>query len=164
MHSTRLPAALLTAAFVLGTSSMNAVLAAPLPSDNPFARASTLPFQAPPLDRIRNEHFAPALEAGMAEQRREIEAIANSSEAPTFENTIVAMERSGELLTRVNAVFFNLSSSNTNDTLERVQTEDRPEVERLMGNVRTALTDRKWADLTQASNALADILFYLEDA
>ena len=62
---------------------------------NPFMAESTLPFHAPPFDKIKDEHYAPALEAGMAEQRKEMDAIAASKDAPTFDNTIVAMERSG---------------------------------------------------------------------
>lgn len=103
---------------------MNA--AAALSPDNPFARPSSLPYRLPPLDKIENRHFAPALEAGMAEQLEEIEAIANNPEPPTFENTIVAMERSGQLLTRVSEVFYNLTSSNTNPELDQVQSEFAP--------------------------------------
>ncbi|AMN45857.1 dipeptidyl carboxypeptidase II [Steroidobacter denitrificans] len=92
-----------------------------LPSDNPFARESTLPYQLPPLDRIKNEHFKPALIAGMAQQREEIAAITANPAAPSFENTILAMERSGRLLTRVQAVFENLAAANTNPVIEDVQ-------------------------------------------
>ncbi|HEX2493374.1 MAG TPA: M3 family metallopeptidase [Steroidobacter sp.] len=110
-----------------GSLTMNSsATAAPLPSDNPFARESTLPFQTPPFDRIRNEHFGPALEAGMAEQREQIEAIATNLAPATFENTIVALEKSGQLLTRTNATFGNLTASNTNAELEQLQTEMAP--------------------------------------
>jgi peptidyl-dipeptidase Dcp len=95
-------------------------------SANPFFAPSTLQYQMPHFDRIRDEHFAPALERGMAEQRAEIDAIAASEEPPTFENTIVAMERSGELLSRVAPVFSNLSGAHTNDTLNAVQREFAP--------------------------------------
>ncbi len=106
---------------------MNA-FAASLPPDNPFAEPSTLAYQLPPLDKIRNEHFAPALTAGMEEQIEEIEAIANDPEPPTFENTIVAMERSGALLDRATSVFYNLASSNTNPEIEKLQTEMAPKL------------------------------------
>ena len=99
-----------------------------LAPDNPFARESTLPYQLPPFDKIKDEHFEPALLAGMAEQRKEIDAIAKNPAAPTFENTIVAMERSGELLTRASAVFGNLTASNTNPQLEALQTEMSPKL------------------------------------
>ena len=102
--------------------------AAPLSPQNPFARASTLPYELPPFDKIRNEHFGPALEAGMAEQRREIDAIARNPAAATFENTIVALEKSGQLLTRVNATFANLTASHTNPDLEKLQTEMAPKL------------------------------------
>src|SRR6267378_8117689 len=78
---------------------------------NPFFAESTLPFHAPPFDKIKDSDYAPAIEAGMEGQLAEIEAIANNSAAPTFANTLEAMERSGALLTRVTKVFFNLSQS-----------------------------------------------------
>src|SRR5690242_18049293 len=95
-------------------------------TDNPLFKPSTLPYQAPPLDKISNAHFKPALESGMAEQRREIEAIANNPAAPTFDNTITAMERSGDLLSRASAVFGSVTASNTNPELEALQTELAP--------------------------------------
>ncbi|MFO7304678.1 MAG: M3 family metallopeptidase [Gammaproteobacteria bacterium] len=118
---------------------MNAI-AASLPPDNPFAKPSTLPYQLPPLDKIKNEHFMPAFEAGMEEQLREIAAIANNSAPPTFENTIVAMERSGALLTRVANVFFNLTASNTNPELEEIQSKMAP---RLSAHSDAILLDAK---------------------
>src|SRR6266568_6109929 len=76
-----------------------------LSQPNPFAAQSALPFQAPPFDRIKDSDYQPALEAGMKEQIGEIEAIANQSRAASFDNTIVPMERSGGLLTRVSKAF-----------------------------------------------------------
>jgi len=99
-----------------------------LSPENPFAKESTLPYKLPPLDKIQNVHFEPGLEAGMAEQKAEIQAIAASKEAPTFENTIVALEKSGQLLNRVSTVFFNLSASNTNEAIEKVQTSMAPKL------------------------------------
>jgi peptidyl-dipeptidase Dcp len=107
---------------------MNAVANDLLSTENPFARESALPHQLPPFDRITNAHFGPALEGGMAEQRREIDAIARNPAAPTFENTIVAMERSGRLLSRVSAVFHNLCASHTNPHLEQLQVEMAPKL------------------------------------
>ena len=72
---------------------------------NPFYAASTLPYHAPPFDRIKDTDYQPALEAGMAEQIKEVEAIANNPAAPTFENTLVALEKSGQLYNRVAEVF-----------------------------------------------------------
>ena len=97
-------------------------------SNNPFATASTLPFQAPPFNRIHDADYKPALEEGMRQHLAEVEAIANQPAAPTFDNTIVAMERSGQLLTRVSKVFFALTQSNTNDTLQAVQSEEAPKL------------------------------------
>src|SRR5438128_2518844 len=82
-----------------------------LPAENPFAAASDLPYGLPPFDRIHEEHYGPAFEAGMASQRREVEAVAGDAAEPTFANTVEALERSGALLTRVANVFFNLTSS-----------------------------------------------------
>jgi peptidyl-dipeptidase Dcp len=100
--------------------------AAALPADNPFAVESTLPHGYPPFDRIRDEHFQPAYLAGMAQQLEELERIAGSSEPPTFENTVVAMERSGRLLGRVDRVFSNLNTANTNEALQAVEREVAP--------------------------------------
>src|SRR5690606_9178784 len=91
----------------------------PAPSaENPLLRQSTLPFQYPHFDRVNDAHYAPAFEQGMAEQLTEVKVIAQNSEKPTFANTIVALERSGQLLTRVNNVFFNLASAHTNPTIQ----------------------------------------------
>ncbi|MGZ3545687.1 MAG: hypothetical protein ACXWNY_11710, partial [Gemmatimonadaceae bacterium] len=96
--------------------------------DNPFAVESNLPFHAPRFDLIRNEHYQPALEAGMRQQLAEIDAIAKQTEAPTFDNTIVAMERSGALLTRVSKVFGGVIGANTNDTLQKIQEAEAPKL------------------------------------
>jgi peptidyl-dipeptidase Dcp len=93
---------------------------------NPFAQNSPLPFMAPDFDTIEFEHYRPAFMAGMEQQIDEIEAIANNPEAPTFENTMVAMEKSGRILTRVQRVFYNLTSSNTNEQLQALQAELSP--------------------------------------
>ncbi|NGP53032.1 M3 family metallopeptidase [Thioalkalivibrio sp. XN8] len=95
---------------------------------NPFFTASALPYQVPPFDQIRDEHYLPAFERGMAEELAEIEAIANNPEAPTFENTIVAMEQTGEILARVSRVFFNLNSAHTNPAMQDVQKTVSPQL------------------------------------
>src|SRR5688572_14480628 len=151
MRSTKLlAAALVLAATAASGKPVNE--SSQLPAENPFARASTLPYRMPPLDKIKDEHFKPALLAGMAEQRKEIDAIAKNSAAPTFENTVVAMERSGQLLTRVSSVFGNLSASNTNPQIEALQTEMSPKLSAhsdaiyldaaLFGRVRTLYEQR----------------------
>lgn len=95
-------------------------------SSNPFSSASSLPYQAPPFDKIKDADFKPALEAGMKEQLAEIEKIAGNFDAPTFENTLVALEKSGQLLTRVNNVFNLLTGANTNPELQKIQEEIAP--------------------------------------
>ena len=95
---------------------------------NPLLTASTLQYQAPPFDKIRETDYQPAIEEGMRQHLAEVEAIANQTAAPTFDNTIVAMERSGALLTRASKIFFALTQSNTNDTLQAVQTAEAPKL------------------------------------
>jgi len=95
---------------------------------NPFFQQSPLPLQFPQFDKITDADFAPAFNRGMADNSREIEAIANSKDEPTFENTILAMESSGQLLRRALTVFFNLTSANTNDTLDKLDAEYSPKL------------------------------------
>ena len=98
------------------------------PAQSPFAAASTLPYNLPPFDKIQEADYRPAFEDGMAAQRKEVDAIAHSTEAPSFDNTIVALERSGQELGRVNSVFNNLTSSNTSDELDKIQAEMAPKL------------------------------------
>jgi len=97
-------------------------------ASNPFANESTLPFNFPAWDKIRNEHFAPAYAEAMRQHALEIDKIANNKAAPTFENTIVAMERSGRMLARVSTAFGTLSGSYTNDTLIALGREMAPKL------------------------------------
>jgi peptidyl-dipeptidase Dcp len=115
-------------AFAVAAAVATFAHAAPsqLPASNPFAKPSTLPFNYPAFDKIKNEDFAPAFEEGMRQQSAEIDAIADSRAAPTFQNTIVAMERSGQLLNRVSTAFFSLVGANTNDTLNALDKELAP--------------------------------------
>ena len=99
---------------------------APATQDNPFFVQSDLPLQYPHFDRIKDADFAPAFDAGMAEQLKEIQAIAANPEAPTFENTILAMENSGQVLDRAATVFFNLSSTDTNDARKKLDADYSP--------------------------------------
>ena len=93
---------------------------------NPFYAASTLPFQAPPFDKIKDSDYQPAIDAGLAQQLQEAGAIADSTDAPTFDNTLVALEKSGQLIARVMLVFNCVTSANTNDELEKVQAYEAP--------------------------------------
>ncbi|GGV31845.1 peptidyl-dipeptidase Dcp [Kitasatospora herbaricolor] len=95
-------------------------------SDNPFFEPSTLVYELPPFTAIREEHYLPAFERGMADQLAEIAAITADPQAPTFDNTLVALERSGALLRRVSAVFLNQSSADTNDLVDAVDAEISP--------------------------------------
>jgi peptidyl-dipeptidase Dcp len=97
-------------------------------ADNPFFSISPLPFQMPQFDKIHNDDYAPAFAEGMTRQLAEIDSIANNPAAPTFDNTLVAMEKSGQLLARVNNTFGNMTSANTNDTLDAIQTEMSPKL------------------------------------
>jgi peptidyl-dipeptidase Dcp len=97
-----------------------------LPASNPFASASTLPFQAPAFDRIKDADYLPAFEEGMKLQLVEVAAIADNPEPPSFANTLVALERSGELLTRVGRVFLNMDQSNTNEAIQKIKAEISP--------------------------------------
>ncbi|HME88855.1 MAG TPA: M3 family metallopeptidase [Chthoniobacterales bacterium] len=97
-------------------------------TDNPLLKESTLPYHYPPFDKIKDEHFVPAIEAGMREQLKEVDVIANKSEKPTFDNTVVAMEHTGRLLDRAETTFSNLNACNTNPTLQKIETEMAPKL------------------------------------
>ncbi len=102
--------------------------AAPMSPDNPFAQPSSLPYQLPPFERIRDSDYRPAFIAGMAAQRAEVAVIAHDPQPPSFDNTIVALERSGRLLDRVSSTFFNLTTSNSDEEILRIQTEMAPKL------------------------------------
>jgi peptidyl-dipeptidase Dcp len=102
---------------------------------NPLLAPSPLPFHAPQFDAITNDDFKPALEAGIAAQRQAVEKVADDPAPPTFENTLVALERSGELLIRVNQVFNALSGANTNPTLQALQEEEAPKLAALQDSI-----------------------------
>ncbi len=123
----------LSIALALATASLGAGAAPAEPAANhasqtmnPFFQQSPLPYQYPQFDKIKDTDFAPAFDRGMAEQAREIQAIADNRKAPTFDNTILAMERSGQLLTRAAIAFGNLTSTNTNDALDKLDAEYSP--------------------------------------
>src|SRR5580765_2029939 len=120
-----LAAALMTAA-AFSAGAQTPPLSAERP--NPFFEPSTLPYQAPPFDVIKDSDYQPAIEEGMKRDLADYEAIANDPAAPTFANTIEAMERSGQLLRRVQRVFGGMTSSNTNPVLQKVQQTMAPKL------------------------------------
>ena len=97
-------------------------------SPNPFLAPSPLPYEFPDFDAIREEHYLPAMTAGMAEQRAEVAAIAADPAPPTFENTIEALERSGTILRRTVSVFFVLISSTSTPGLRAIEAEIAPQL------------------------------------
>jgi len=127
----RLASAFAAGVFATTTILSTAVGAAPATAAataraNPFLAPSALPFQAPPFNLIRDGDYPPAIEEGMRRQRAEIDRIANDPAPPSFDNTIVAMERSGQMLERVMAVFNAVSQANTDDALQKVQAVEAP--------------------------------------
>lgn len=97
-------------------------------STNPLLSASTLPFQAPPFDKIKDSDYLPAFNEGMKQHLAEVRKIADNPEPATFDNTIEALERSGETLTRVSRIFFGLVQADTNDARQKIQEEVAPKL------------------------------------
>ena len=136
---------------------------------NPFYAPSTLPFHAPPFDRIRDSDYQPAIEAGMAEQLREIRAIADNPAPPTFENTLVAMEKTGALFQRATAAFDAVTGANTNPTLQKAEEALAPQLaahsdaiyldSRLFARVKTIYEERDSLHLDPESARLLEIVY-----
>ncbi|AFH48692.1 Peptidyl-dipeptidase DCP [Ignavibacterium album JCM 16511] len=120
---------------ILLITFISTVMLAQTISNNPFFEEWNTPFQTPPFSKIKNEHFLPALEEGIKQQRAELEQIINNSEAPTFQNTIAALEKSGKLLNKVTRVFFNLTGANTNDELQKVAETITPQLTKLNNDI-----------------------------
>ena len=93
---------------------------------NPFAQRSSLDYELPPFALIKEEHYLPAFYEGCTQQLAEVQTILDTPGAATFENTIVALEKSGQMLTRMLLVFFNKSSSDTGDSLDEIKQEIAP--------------------------------------
>jgi peptidyl-dipeptidase Dcp len=135
-------------------------------SDNPLFSPSTLPFEAPDFDAIKTKHYLPAFEAGMKKELEEMEIIASNPEPPTFENTIVAMEKSGRLLERTASVFYNLTSAHTNEEIQKIQKKMAPKLAAHSDNillnadlyerVKTLYDKRDKLDLDQAEIKLLE--------
>src|SRR5271170_3610387 len=118
---------MVSATFMLSSISAPAQATPAFRPGNPFYAPSTLPFGAPPFDRIKDSDYQPAIETGMAQQLAEMNHIADNAAAPTFENTFVAMERSGRLLRRASAAFNGVSEANTNPVLQSAKTALAPQ-------------------------------------
>lgn len=133
-------------------------------ASNPFFTEWTTPYGIPPFDQIKNEHFMPAIEQGMQQHLEEIDGIVNNQEAPTFSNTIEAMDYSGRLLSKTLAVFFNLESAETNDSLQKIAEEISPLLsehndkvsmnEKLFDRVKTVYNNRESENLTPEQTRL----------
>ena len=126
---TLLPAAAIVAACAPAATTTTVATPAPAAtSSNPLFVESNLPYHAPRFDLIRNEHYQPALEEGIRQWLAEVDSIAKQTRPPTFDNTIVAMEKSGALLTRASKTFFAVVGANTNDTLQKIQEVESPKL------------------------------------
>ena len=115
-----------TSSAVETPASQNETASSTKPVNNPFFKKYNTPFEIPPFSQIKDEHYMPAFEKGMAEHLAEIDKIVNSPQPATFENTLEEYERTGKLLIKVSRVFYNLAGSNTNDTLQQLQRELSP--------------------------------------
>lgn len=129
---------------------------------NPFFQPYDTPFNVPPFDRIKNEHFKPAILEGIKKHESEINLIANNMEAPTFDNTILAMENAGELLSEVNRVFGNYNSANTNDELQAIAKETAPVLSAHGDNI--ALNGKLFARVKTLWNKKESLNLNLEQA
>jgi len=148
-----------------GTASNNDTLTA----SNPFYAASTLPFQAADFSKIQNSDYKPAIEAGMKQQLNEVDKIANNPDAATFENTFVALEKSGQLLRRVSMVFNLVTGANTNPELQKLQEEEAPKLAgvndamflntKLFKRVETIYNNRAQLKLDAESNKLVEYYY-----
>ncbi|HEY4126561.1 MAG TPA: peptidyl-dipeptidase Dcp [Gammaproteobacteria bacterium] len=145
---------------------------APFTKDNPFAKPSKLFMQAPPFDKIKDSDYQPAIEEGIKEQRVEVDAIANNPDKPTFENTIAALEKSGQLLNRVGLVFSAVTGANTDDALQQVQDTEAPKLQaaqdyitlnsKLFARIETLYNERTKLKLDQESSRLLE--YYYQEA
>ena len=127
-------------------------------SRNPLLKTWTTPFQVPPFQEIKPEHFLPAIKEALAEQRKEIDAIVNNPQPPTFENTIVALDQSGELLSKVQGVFGALQGAETNPELQTVNRETAPLISAARDEIRlnAKLFERVKAVYDERDDAEAD--------
>jgi peptidyl-dipeptidase Dcp len=147
------------------THTLHAETAAALPVGSPFAGASPLPYKAPQFDKLRDNDYQPAIEAGMVQDTADSEAIANNPAAPTFENTVVALEKAGRLLGDANLLFQNVLQANSSDLLQKVNNEEAPRLQahndnillnpKLFARVKAVYEARETSGLTNDQKFLA---------
>jgi len=135
-------------------------------SSNPFFNEYETPFGVPPFDKIKEEHYLPAFEKGIAEQNKEIKTIVSSQDDPTFENSVVALEESGALLTKVSDVFYNMTSAKTSDRIQEIAREASPLLSQhhddimlnpeLFQRIKTVYVQRNELDLTREQSKLLE--------
>src|ERR1700720_420620 len=163
-------ALLVVGGMVVGLGVKTALTAdTPFGPNNPFYAPSTLPFHAPPFDKIKDGDYQPAIEAGMMQQIKEIRAIADNPGAPTFENTIVAMEKTGQLFNRALAVFDAVTGANLNPELQKVKDIEAPKLaahndaiyldSKLFQRVATIYKQRDSLELDQESLRLVEFYY-----
>jgi peptidyl-dipeptidase Dcp len=134
--------------------------------NNPFFTKFNTPFEVPAFDKIKPEHFMPAFEEAMKRQTVEIDAITENTEVPTFENTIAAKDRSGEFLSGVSAVFFNLTSANTNPEIQKIARDIAPRLtahfdninlnQKLFGRIKSVYERKASLGLNEEQNMLLE--------
>src|SRR6266436_3266640 len=125
----RLVTLMVTGIMAIGSTEASAFAAeTDFGPNNPFYAESTLPFHAPPFDKIKDTDYQPAIDAGMVQQREEMKAIADNPAPPTFENTIVAMEKTGRLFDRALSAFGAVTGADLNPVLEHVQKVEAPKL------------------------------------
>jgi len=134
--------------------------------ENPFFSEFNTPYGIPPFEQIKPVFYIPAFEKGIADQKKEVDAIVSNPEAPTFENTIVTLEYSGKLLQKVSSVFFNLMSANTNDELQKIAKEISPKIsvhrdeillnDKLFARVKTVYDQKDQLSLNQEQSRLLE--------
>ncbi|MCC6384408.1 MAG: peptidyl-dipeptidase Dcp [Bacteroidia bacterium] len=142
---------------------------AAISADNPFLKQSTLPFQAPDFTKIKDSDFLPAFEEGIRQQKLEVDSIADNPQSPTFENTLVALEKSGRILARVQGVFSLISGANTNDQLQKTEEAVAPMLaaqrdaiflnKQLFNRVRTIYNNRSSLNLDAESLRLTEYYY-----
>lgn len=129
---------------------------------NPFFGKYKTPFETPPFDKIKTEHYEPAFKRGIAELKEDIEKIANNPEPATFENTVVALDRSGELLNRVSGAFFNVLSANANDEMMEISQRISPDLTESSNNI--YLNEKLFARVKAVYDQRQSLNLSVEDA